>query len=187
LTHFEYVTVFLSIVMALAVAELLAGLGRLIRERQRVRVYWVHVAWMIMAIMAVTQSWWVVWASRTHDFSNFLEYFSLILPRFLFVLCAFLLSPPIAPGESLDLREYYFRHFRWVAFLFATSLSVVALSRSALGIEPLLTWLNAIRAIIIGMFVLLGFVKNPRVHEVAAVLVGGLFLIAIGLTSLRGS
>jgi hypothetical protein len=64
---------------------------------------------------------------------------------------------------------------------------MIALSRSALGIELLLTRLNAIRAIIIGMFILLGFVKNRRVHEVAVVLVGGLFLIAIGLTSLRGS
>ena len=115
MSQFEYVTVFVSIVMALAVAEVLAGLGRLIRERDHVRVYWVHVAWMLLAILAVTQSWWVIWNIRSHEFANFFEFLTLVVPRLIFVLVAFLLSPPISSDRPFDLYEYYFRHIRWIA------------------------------------------------------------------------
>ena len=66
MTQFEYITVFVSIILALAVAEVLAGLGRLIRERDHVRVYWVHVAWMLLVVLTVVQSWWFA-AHPIHD------------------------------------------------------------------------------------------------------------------------
>ncbi|MCP5056906.1 MAG: hypothetical protein GY937_09315 [bacterium] len=179
LSHFEYVTVFLSILLALAAADVLAGLGRLIREREHVRIYWVHVAWMLLLILAVTQSWWAIWNVRVHELTNFFEFLLLVLPRLIWVLVAFLLSPPIAPGEAFDLREYYFRHIRWVAALAAFGLLGIATSRAVLGVEPLLSPVNGIRIIAIGILASMGSSKNPRLHESAAIGIGILLLVAV--------
>ncbi len=185
MSQFEYVVVFVSILLALAVAELLAGLGRLIRERDHVGVYWVHIAWMLLAILVVVQSWWAIWNVRTHEFANFFEFLALVLPRLNFVLVAFLLSPPISSDRAFDLREYYFRHISWVALLFAASMFGVALARTALGVEEALSPINGIRATVIGLFVFLGFTKNPRIHEAAVFVVGALFVLSIAILFLQ--
>ena len=185
MSQFEYITVFVSILLALAAAELLAGLGRLIRERDHVRVYWVHVAWMLLAILAVTQSWWAIWNVRTHEFANFFEFLALVLPRFNFVLVAFLLSPPISSDQSFDLREYYFHHIRWAALLFAASLIGVGLSRTALGVEEPLSPINGVRIAVVGLVVFLGFTKNPRIHGAAVVVICGLVSLGIAIIFLQ--
>jgi len=185
LSQFEYVTVFVSILLALAVADLLGGLGRLIRERDHVRVYWVHVAWMFLAILAVTQSWWAIWNIRTHEFANFLEFVALVLPRFNVVLVAFLLSPPISTDQSFDLRAYYFLHIRWVVLLFAAALLGVAVSSTAFGVEEPFTVLNGIRVTVVGNLVFLGFSENPRIHAASVFLIGGLFALAIAVVFLQ--
>ena len=185
MSQFEYVIAFVSILLALAVAEILAGLGRLIRERDHVRVYWVHVAWMLLAILATTQTWWVMWNIRTHEFASYFEFLAMILPQLIFVLVAFLLAPPVSSDKAFDLREYYFHQIKWVAPLFAASLLGILLYRSLLGVEKPLTLINAIRIVVAGLVVTLGFTKSPRVHEGAVVLIGGLFPAAIVILFLQ--
>jgi hypothetical protein len=46
LSRFEYLTAFLGVILAVAAAEILLGVGRLTRERDRVKFYWVHLFWM---------------------------------------------------------------------------------------------------------------------------------------------
>ena len=113
--------------MAIAVAELLAGLGRLIRKRDYVKIYWVHVAWMILAILAQSNSWWAIWSIRAHEFESYREFMGLVVPSLMFVVIAFLLSPPIDSNRLFDLREYYFRryggllHSSWFSFPVSSS------------------------------------------------------------------
>ncbi len=179
MSQFEYITVFVSILLALAVAELLAGLGRLIRERDHVRVYWVHVAWMLLIILTVTLSWWVIWNLRTHEFTNFLEFLALVVPRLIFVLVAFLLAPPISPAQPFDLRQYYFRHIRWVALLSATAIFGIAFSLTFLGMEEVVSPINGIRIAAVGIVGSLAFSRSPRLHGAAVVMVCALFFLAI--------
>ena len=62
-------------------------------------------------------------------------FLALVVPRLIFVLVAFLLAPPISSDRPFDLYEYYFRHIRWVAWLFSISLVGFGLSRAILGAE----------------------------------------------------
>lgn len=185
MSQFEFVTVFVSVVMALAVAELLAGLGRLIRERDRVRVYWVHVAWMVLAVLGLTQGWWHTWNARSHEFSTFFEFFALVLPGLIFVIIAFVLSPTIKEDGPFDLRAYYFHQIRWVAPMFAIELATLALTNAALGIAQVATPINAIRLVAIGLFVYLGFSANARAHAAAVVVTWGLFGLSVAILFLK--
>jgi hypothetical protein len=185
LSQFEYVTAFVSILLALAIAEMLAGLGRLIRERDHVRVYWVHIAWMLLAILVTTQYWWTIWRVRAHEFANFFEFLSIIFPQFIFFLVAFLLSPPVSSDKPFDLREYYFHQVRWLAPLFAVCMRGIVLSRSVLGVEKPLTLINGVRIVVAGVVATMGLTVNPRVHEGAVLVVSGLLFAAIVILFLQ--
>lgn len=108
MSQFEYWVAFLSILLALAVADLMAGLGRIIRERETVDFYWVPIAWMLLMIGALMQGWFTMWELRTKPLDNFSDFFVMALPKLLTVLVAFLLSPPIVSGVRFDLRAHGF-------------------------------------------------------------------------------
>ena len=142
---------------------------------------------MLIAILAVTQSWWVIWEVRTHEFQSYFEFMTIVIPQAIFFLIAFLLSPPITPGQPFDLREYYFRQVRWCALLFPLCLAGIAMSRIVLGTESLVSPVNGLRLLAIVAFGFLGFSKSPRIHEAAVVVVSSLLLLAISLTSFQGT
>jgi hypothetical protein len=170
----------------LAVAELLAGLGRIIREREHVKIYWIAIAWMILATLALTNSWWAVWAFRMHPFESYFQFLSLVFPSLIFVVIAFLISPPIEPGRAFDLRAYYFRQIRWVAPLFAVQMTGLALSHWVLGFESLFAPLNVIRLGVIAAILSLGFSTQEKLHGAAVATVATLFVLAVALSELGG-
>lgn len=58
MSHFEYITIFVAIIFGYAVSELLAGIGRLIRQRDQVDFYWVHSGLVIALMVALMNAWW---------------------------------------------------------------------------------------------------------------------------------
>ena len=78
-----------------------------------------------------------------------------------------------------------FHHIRWVALLFAASMIGVGFSRTVLGIEEPLSPVNGIRVIVVGLFVFLGFTKNPRIHEAAVFVAGALFVLSMAISFLQ--
>lgn len=179
MSQFEYWVAFLSILLALAVADLMAGLGRIIRERDTVNVYWVPIAWMVLMILALMQGWWTMWELRTSLLEDFVDFFLMALPRLLTVLVAFLLSPPIVTGVRFDLHAHYFKQIRWVAWLFVASLMAISAIRVSAEVDELWSLINAIRLAVLGAIFSLGFVRHPRFHEFVVLAVAFLFSISI--------
>ena len=177
MSHFEYVVGFVSILMGLAVAELLSGIGRIFRSRETVKIYWVHVVWMLLLIGLCILNWWAIWAVREHGVRTVGEFAILLAPRFLYVVSAFVLSPPIVFGQAFDLRIYYFSQVRLATFLIASALVFGGAYRWMLGIESLADPLNAVRTFGAGLLVALTFSKSSTTHEFAA---AALTLLLIG-------
>ena len=147
MSQFEYITVVVSIVMAFAISEVLSGLGRLVRERSRVKFYWVHVAWMVYGILWILQHWWGIWDYRSIEFTNFFSFLALVAPSLTFVLLAFLVTRTLPVDGDLELRDYYRRNQRWVFPLAAVILVELSSLRLALTDEALLHPRNAFRAL----------------------------------------
>ena len=170
MSQFEYVTVVVSIVMAFAISEILSGIGRLIRERSRVRFYWVHISWMALGILWMLMHWWGIWDYRAVEFGGFFSFLALVLPALTFVLFAFLLTPTLAPGSDLDLRAYYARNQRWIFPLAALILVELSLLRMILTDEALLHPRNAFRALFAAGVIWLAASRNARLHALGVVL-----------------
>jgi hypothetical protein len=191
-SKFEYVTVFESILLAIAVSEILSGLGRMLRERERVRFYWVHLLWMLLVLVASTQYWWNLWSYRRIAFDSILDMVALFLPTIALILASFLLVPPLPERGELDVRRHYHKVRAWLFPLVALMLAEIAAVRWLVGVEPLWNPVNGIRAVAIAVFAALGFVEDERLHAAAAslaalLLVGSIVIDAtVGIASRTG-
>ena len=58
MSQFEFVAVFISIVLGLGVAHILLGFGETIQERRELSLYWVHTVWAINTLHFHLSFWW---------------------------------------------------------------------------------------------------------------------------------
>lgn len=104
---FEFLMILLSVVIGLALSELLTGLAQLLRNRDTVKFYWMHSLFQLGVFMALLQQWWESWHwadVETLELGTVL--LQLFQPVVLFLI-AHLLTPQEAAGISL--KKYYFK------------------------------------------------------------------------------
>lgn len=124
---FDYLTVLISIVLGLAIANVLARLATVITARERVDFYWPPVAWAVWLFFVSAQHWWAEWGLRhtqTWSFGTF--WLQLLTPVDLFLLSALVLPDREEEGR-LDLSDWYFRNRKWffAVMFFLPALSIV--------------------------------------------------------------
>jgi hypothetical protein len=108
---FDFVAVFYSVVLGVAVAQLMTGVGRLVEERRRVRNYWVHSVWILALLLCDADNWWSLWAVRDVASWRLVSFLLLIvLTTFVFLMTVLLFPRPPEPGETIDLREHYYEN-----------------------------------------------------------------------------
>lgn len=125
MTAFEYVSVFISVILGLGITQALTGIADLIHQSKRVKVYWPHLIWIVLVIIMHVQEWWVTFDLRelsTWRLPTFL--FVMLYPITLFIL-ARLLFPLGMQDEVIDLKVFYFENYRRI-FLFSAFLPLLA-------------------------------------------------------------
>src|SRR6266480_6888339 len=96
---FSYLSVLISIVLALGMTRLLAGVGEMLQARSRRRIYWVHAVWIVNLFLYLVVAWWIFYRWRNQQpWTFFLFLFVLISPTILY-LASIVLFPP---ESSLD-------------------------------------------------------------------------------------
>jgi hypothetical protein len=112
MTQFEFVLVFVSIVIAFAVTDILANWGEQIRLRHQIRHYVLHTAWSVLLLFVMMQVWWSLWQLSERTGWTFPEYLALVVPFLTLALMAYILTPKLdEPGK--DIRSHYFDNSRW--------------------------------------------------------------------------
>jgi len=68
--EFSYLSVLLSVILGLAVTQILKGFRGLLLSRARVRIYWPVIAWAVLLLLICFQSWWAMFGMRArHDWT----------------------------------------------------------------------------------------------------------------------
>ena len=110
---FDYLTILTSIVLGLAIANVLGRLAIVITARERVDFYWPPIAWAIWLFYIAVQHWWAQWSVRHTAQWNFGDFWlQLLTPVVLFLLSSLVL-PGREEAERLDLGEWFFRNRAW--------------------------------------------------------------------------
>lgn len=112
---FEFLMVFVSIIIGLGVTEILNGVAMHIRHRETVKPYWVHSMGVALIFIALIQSWWELWDRRDISEWTFLSLVLMLVPPASLYLAAHLIFPEPIAGSNL--KNYYYERLRPVWLL----------------------------------------------------------------------
>lgn len=167
---FSYLSVLLSIILGLAITQVLKGFRGLMQARARLRTYWPTVAWSILVLVMAVQSWWAMFGLRHHEDWTFFA-FSVVLAQTIVVyLLAALVLPDFFGDAAVDLREHYYGHQRWF-FSLLVLLMVISLGKDVALDGHMTDALNMGFQLVFAATSAGGaLTRNPRYHEAITVL-----------------
>lgn len=124
---FSYLSVLLSIVLGLAVTQLLSGFAGLVRSRRRIAMYWPVPVQMAVTLLLAVQVWWAMFGLRDVRHWTFAGFLMVLAQTIAMFLMSAFITPDLGGDHAIDLREAYFREARWffgsILILLATSLA----------------------------------------------------------------
>ncbi len=112
MSQFEYVAVLISIIVGLALAQILRGVGRMVTNPGGPRPYWVHLIWTAYLFLNITMFWWWEFRLGTIDWSITLYLVVIAYATLLFF--ASLVMQPGSLGGINSYKEYYYSRRNWI-------------------------------------------------------------------------
>jgi hypothetical protein len=180
MSHFEYISVAVSIVLSLTVVRLLDSLPRAVAVDKR---YWIHGVWVLFLLLWSAVFWWLSWSHSRADRIAFPTFLAIVTPPAILYLCASALVSH-APADVPSWREHYW-HVRQRFFALALAfLATLVFTSTVLQGVPLRHPIRIAQAVLATLFTIGLVSRSERTHATLAALVGGLALLAIALSAL---
>lgn len=179
ISAFEYVTVLISIILGLGITQILTGIADLIHKSDRVKVYWPHLIWILFVLLLQIQEWWVTYELKPYQpwrLPTFL--FIMAYPVNLFVL-ARILFPYTLKGKNIDLKAFYFSHYRKI-FLMAIISAFLSIVYN-IGILNMKPETQILQMLLASSIILITIKKftNEWIHKSLAIIVFSIFVVSV--------
>ena len=117
---FEYLSVLISIILALGMTRVLGGVGEMLQARSHRRIYWVHAIWIINLFVYLVVAWWIFYRWRNQQPWTFLLFlFVLISPTILYLASLLLFPRESDVDRAIDYKTHYYANHRAFFILFA--------------------------------------------------------------------
>jgi len=176
--EFSYLSVLLSIILGLAITQILKGFRGIVLARTRVRMYWPVVAWAALLLLIDVQSWWAMFGLRSIASWTFPAFFVVLTQTIVLYMLAAIVLPDFT-GEKIDLSTHYHAHTRWFFGLLVLVL-LISLGKDVVLTGHLPGRLNlAFHLAFIAISLPAMFVRSPWYHQaqpVAALLLFGAYI-----------
>lgn len=111
--QFSYLSVLLSIILGLAITQVLKGFRGMLLTRARVRFYWPAVLWCFTLLLIFVQSWWAMFGMRNVVVWTFPVFSMPVMQTILEYMLAATVLPDFFGASTIDLKEHYYSHARW--------------------------------------------------------------------------
>jgi hypothetical protein len=105
---FEFVTVKISMILALTLGQLLSGVTFLLRSSGEVRWYAPHTLWVSGLGLTLVNHWWALWDFRDLDW-NYATFLYILIAPLLIFLAVGLLTPDRTDPDSNDMQRQFAR------------------------------------------------------------------------------
>lgn len=182
MSRFEYLSVLVSIVIALGISEIVSSWGRLIQSRALVRFSWVQAFWSAFAVVLMVQFWWGFWEFRVVEHWSFPGLLAVVTECLVLVLAGMVLVPGGRITEPIDLGEHYTAHSPIFFGLGALLLVQLSLIDRFVGGQPFLHPENAFRLPGVAVAIVGATARSEKVHlglaVLASVLLAGFLVFA---------
>jgi hypothetical protein len=110
---FGYLSVLLSIILGLAITQVLQGFRGLMLARTRVHAYWPCIAWAVLLLVIDVQVWWAMYDLRFREAWSFVGFAAVLAQTVPLYLLAGLVLPDTGIEGQVDLRTHYYANHRW--------------------------------------------------------------------------
>ena len=165
MSKFEFIMMFVSVVVAFAMAELLMGWGRIIRARHRISHPWLLAGWSFWLLIIITYHYLGFWEYQAYNFTKVAPMVLFLAAPVMMVLLTFVLTPELRYYQKMDLEEHFFQTKNW---FFCMVIIFLILARAS---DPLLpdfadTWQRrSVGTVLVSVSVIwLLFTSNRATH-----------------------
>lgn len=169
---FEFIVGMISVILALAVAELLLGVARLIENVRRVHFSSTHSVWMVNLFLITFLHWWSLWTFRDLNWNFGMFFYSLLAPS-LMLLAATLIIPRNRRDEDIDLAEYFLDIRKPFLAFVITLMLLSSFDGPLFGTEPVFNALRVAQTLIIALPVCGYFFDGRKIQFIVALVVLG--------------
>ena len=160
---FEFVVGMISVILALAAAQLFVGVAELMQRRAHVRFYLPQGIWVVNLYMIMFIHWWSLWAFRDISWNFAMFFYSLIGPSLMF-FAATIISPRDQSAEVIDLKDHFLNIRQFFLSVFIVMLVLFTFDGPLFGTEEPFNVLRATQAFLFAMAVWGLVTDNSRVH-----------------------
>jgi hypothetical protein len=164
MTRFEYLSVLVSIVVALGISEVTVAWARVLQQKVTTRIYWLHGFWSIFSLFLMIQFWWGFWRYRTVENWTLMSLIIVLTVVVTLSLCALMLVPRVRPDTHFDSRSTYFDNAAKFFILGGSFIFLVGFMDVAILGSPVLHLENIFRGA--GVIVALGMAttQSEKIH-----------------------
>jgi hypothetical protein len=124
---FSYLSVLLSIIIGLAITQVLLGYRAILLGGRNVRLDATALIWSFLLIVLATQAWWSSFELRGQAEWDFLSFAVVLLQMILLYMMAGVILPDIGKDEATDLALHFHGHrrafFGFMAAMLVTSVA----------------------------------------------------------------
>lgn len=170
---FDYLSVLISIILALGMTRVLAGVGEMLQARAHRGIYWVQVMWIVNLFIYLVVAWWIFYRWRNEkDWTFFLFVFVLISPTILYLASMLLFPREGSVDQSADYKTHFYANHR-AFFAIFSMFTVVDIADSLLkGIPHFLSlgvpyFLSSL-LFFVGL-VTAAITRNERYHQIYSI------------------
>jgi len=177
---FSYLSVLISIILGLAIAQVLQGYRAILIADGRVRLHAPSLIWSVILLLFATQAWWASFSLREHAQWDFVTFGLILLQMVLLYMMAGIVLPEIGETGAADLGAHFARQrhafFGFLAGMLVTSIvKDIVVNHSIPGAVDL-----AFRGMGIGIAVIGWIARNERAQLIIAIVTAIAFVGYIG-------
>ena len=177
---FAYLAAFVTVVLALALSDLVQSFHRLLRARRRVKWSAVAVLAAMTVFMAILEEFFGLWRFTGVQRFTYFDLLTLIVPAILLSIAAMTVLPDEVPEAGLDLARHYMDNRRllyllqalWVLGVFVRLLdlfqAVTGRATSTVQLAAMFPWQTIP---LLCIFALLCWTTNMRVQLIGVIAV----------------
>jgi hypothetical protein len=177
--EFGYLSVLLSIILGLAVTQILQGFRGILLSRARIRIYWPVIAWAALLLLVCFQNWWSMFGMRNRHDWTFPQFAMVLLNTIFIYMIAGLIFPDLSDEKDVDLKESFYAHRPWF-FSLALVTIIISVGKDLVLNGTLPERTNLIFHIFFGSTLLVGaLTRREGYHKIFIVLAIAGFILYI--------
>ena len=182
MSPFEFITVFVSLIVGFALSHILRAVSDLYEIRERVKPYWLNSLWVVTVIMWSIFTWWGLWMLSIDRIEwTYAQYWFLVMNVSSIYFFTTLVLPKATDDGTIDLETHYYSVHKAFFSIVAFSLFSSAVVNHSLFGEPLIGPMTIMPSIVGCAAIGAAFTESKSYHKGVGVFMFLMF-IAFQLT-----